>query len=399
MISPLFSIIIPVYNAAEYLPPLLKQLQGQTIQDFELIFVNDCSPDHSAEILALMEKEDDRVRVFTHETNRCQGAARNTGLDHARGEYILYIDADDSVPVFYLERLVKAIERSGADLVICNSIWVYQDRKVYRNMFIENPDLPELLITGEESLQRFYSVYKDDIRIPVEPWGRIIRRNMIEKYHMRNPETLHEDVVMCFSELLFAGKVLFLNEYLYYYNRKNTSSVIFERKKQYLRDFPLIFVGIKKVLLDNGLYEPHRRWLTRFYFGLLGGVYASYSKGDYLPDEMYQAILHYRKLLPDPLIEGSEEYISDNLMSFKFEMVRNNIPDIFSLFIEAHPEVNPLIRKKIRYYIMYRIFLLMRYDSVWKLFRRIVIDPRFERRRLIITHILRVRSKIRKKIS
>lgn len=390
MNSPQFSIIIPVYNAAEYLAPLLDQLQDQTLQDFEVIFVNDCSPDNSAEILARLAEEDERIRVFHHESNRCQGAARNTGLDYARGEYVLYIDADDSIPHYYLESLYNAIEKSDADLAICNSIWVYPDRDVRHNMFIDNPDLPEILLTGEEALQRFYSIFQEGIRIPVEPWGRIIRRSMIEKYHLRNPETLHEDVVMGFSELLFSRKVMLLNEYLYFYNRKNTVSVLLERKKQYLRDFPYIFLGFQKILLDNGLYKKHKKWLTRFYFHYIVEVYDCFSKGEDFSEEMYDATLHYRTLLQDPFIEGSEEYISNQLMAFKLEMVRFNLPKIFPLFIETHPGVHSLIRKNVHYSFLYYINLLMRNRSVRDIYQRIIIDPRFERRRMFITYILRI---------
>lgn len=388
MNTPQISIIIPVYKAAEYLSPLMQQLYNQTVQDFEVIFVNDCSPDNSAVILNQLAEEDERIRVFHHERNKCQGAARNTGLDNAHGEYIIYIDADDSIPDNYLEFLYTNIEKNDADLVICNSIWVYPNREIRRNMFIDNPNLPELLLTGEEALKRFYSVFQDDIRIPVEPWGRIIRRSMIDKYHLRNPETLHEDVVMCFSELLFSRKILFLNKYLYYYNRKNTSSVILERKKQYLLEFPNIFIGFYNVLIENGLYDENKKWMTRFYFGFLAGVYETYSKGEVFSEEMKQAVLRYRTLLNDPLIEGSEEYISNKLIDFKMQMNRYNLTDIFSLFIEFHPELQFLLRKNIRFCFLYYSNQCMRYKFVRQIYKRIVIDPMTQRRRLYITHLL-----------
>jgi len=388
--SPLFSIIIPVYNAADYLSPLMKQLQDQTLQNFEVIFVNDCSPDNSADILTRLAREDERVRVFHHEINRCQGAARNTGLDNARGEYILYIDADDSVSYNYLESLLDGIKKYDADMAICNSIWVYPDREVRRNMFIDSPEIQELVLTGEEAIGRFYYIFQGGIRIPVESWGRIIHRSLIEKFHLRNPETMYEDIVMGYSELLFSRKVVLLNKYLYYYNRKNVNSDLITKKKQYIRNFPLIFIGIRKVLVKNKKYEQQKKWLTRFYFNLLVGVYELFSKGEDLSKEMHEAILHYRWLLQDPLIDGSEEFISDKLLAFLFEMKRNNLLHLFSLFMEAHPEMRPLIRPNFRICLLYFLNPVMQYKSVRKLYIRIVIDPQTLTRRLCITHLIHI---------
>jgi len=213
---------------------------------------------------------------------------------------------------------------------------------------------------------------------------------MIEKYHLRNPETLHEDVVMGYSEILFSRKVMFLNKYLYYYNRKNINRVTLERKKQYLRDFPLIFIGIQKILLEKNLYEQQKEWLTRFYFGCFEGFYESYSDGADLSIEMHEAILHYRTLFPDPLITGSEDYISNKLMKFQVEMQRNSLSEIFSLFIETHPEVHSLIHKNWRNYLLFSMYQLLRFKSVNNFYKRIVINPRSETRRIYIVYLIRI---------
>jgi glycosyltransferase involved in cell wall biosynthesis len=368
MNSPQFSIIVPVYNAALFLLPLMKQLQEQTIQNFEVIFINDCSPDNSSAILTQLAEEDERILIFNHDKNICQGAARNTGLDNAQGEYIVYIDADDSISPHYLESLYNGIKKYDADIAICNSIWVYSDHTEYHNMFLNNPGIPEMLLTGEEALQRYFNIFLEDIWIPVEPWGRIIRRTLIEKYHLRNPNTLFEDIVMSFLELLFSHRVILLNDYLYYYNRSNVAAATVERKRQYIRDFPFVFEGIQNVLLDHGLFETHKKWLTRFYFRYLAGVYDFFAKGGHFPKEMNQAIIHYRSLLNDPLIEGSEDYISTQLMKFKYEMARNHLPEMFDLFIEVHPEVKSLLRTKRGDRIINYVYQFKRYRSIKRIY-------------------------------
>ena len=88
------SIIIPVYNIEKYLKCCLNSILEQTFQEFEVICVDDGSTDHSLEILEEYKKKDKRIRIFTQE-NKYAGVARNNGLKHAKGEYVLFLDADD----------------------------------------------------------------------------------------------------------------------------------------------------------------------------------------------------------------------------------------------------------------------------------------------------------------
>ncbi len=342
MDTPLFSIIIPIYNAAAFLHGLMKQIQSQTEQDFEVIFINDCSSDNSAEILSQLSTEEERLIVLHHKEHRTQGAARNTGLDNAKGKYVLYVDADDSIPVNYLERLKNAIVNSEADIAICNSVWVYPDHEEKHNMFLKNQNETSLLLTGDEAREKYFHIYKDDIWIPVESWGRIVRRDLIEKNHIRFPETLFEDIVMSYAELLFSSKVLLLNDYLYYYNRKNSNAATLDRKRQYISDFPQAFEGIKNVLNTHNLYKKELKWLSRFYFRHLCGTYEFFAKGGHFPDEMRKAIEYYKELLPDPDLAGSEKFIYDHLLGFKTEMERNNMPEMYNQFLSAHPELSTL---------------------------------------------------------
>ncbi|WP_319578631.1 glycosyltransferase family 2 protein [uncultured Methanospirillum sp.] len=370
MTIPQFSIIVPVYNAAQYLRPLIEQLQKQTEQDFEVIFINDCSPDDSEEILNKIASEDSRVKIFHHSENRYQGVARNTGLDNAKGTYILYIDADDSIPENYLESLRDGIVKYDADIAICNSIWVFPDREESHNIFLHDYSTKELLLSGKEALQRYFNIYKDDLWIPVEPWGRIIKRDLIEKYHLRNPDTLFEDVVMSYAELLFSQKVMLLNNYLYYYNRTNTIAATLNRQKQYIIDFPFVFEGIQNLLLKHGLFNQEKKWLTRFYFRYLWGTYEFFAKGGHFPDEMRQAVNYYKSLFPNPDIEGSEEFILHYIMAFKSEMERNNMSDVYSLFIDAHPELNNLLKIQNKFKIIPTVSSLNKWTNNLKFYMK-----------------------------
>lgn len=117
---PLLSVIVPVYNMAsdERLSFCMNSLLHQTIRDYEIIAVDDCSTDESLAILRkLKEQHPDRLKIIASSENLHQGGAKNLGLEKAKGEWIAFIDADDWVVPDYFERLLGEAEKTGADCV------------------------------------------------------------------------------------------------------------------------------------------------------------------------------------------------------------------------------------------------------------------------------------------
>lgn len=117
---PAISVIIPVYNAHVYFAEALPALLHQTFQDYELIFINDGSTDDSEAILQKLAQEDVRVQVLSQE-NKGQGAARNKGIDRAKGDFICFVDIDDAVSEKMLERLYQKAQQEDADIVWCSA--------------------------------------------------------------------------------------------------------------------------------------------------------------------------------------------------------------------------------------------------------------------------------------
>ena len=123
--NPKVSVIVPVYGAEAFLPTCISSLRAQTLRDIELIFVCDGSPDHSLAILRKVEPLDSRIRVIAFEENQGVSAARNAGLDAARGDYIGFCDGDDWAEPQMYETLLRAAEEAGADVAFCR---VFKDR-------------------------------------------------------------------------------------------------------------------------------------------------------------------------------------------------------------------------------------------------------------------------------
>ena len=113
----LVSIVVPVYNAEKYLEQCLNSIQNQTYKNFEVILVNDGSMDHSESICKSFVEGDSRFRYFL-KSNGGASAARNFGLDHVRGDFITFIDADDWVDENHLEVLINNIKENNSDMAV-----------------------------------------------------------------------------------------------------------------------------------------------------------------------------------------------------------------------------------------------------------------------------------------
>lgn len=125
--EPLFSIVMPCYQVAAYLNAAIDAVQAQTCADWELIVVDDASPDGAGAIAAARVAEDERIRVVEHKANRGLSGARNTGLAHARGSYVWIPDPDDLYEPQLLDTARVAFEQSDADLVVFGCVEEYYD--------------------------------------------------------------------------------------------------------------------------------------------------------------------------------------------------------------------------------------------------------------------------------
>lgn len=147
--KPLLSIIVPVYDVERYLPKCIDSILAQTFTDFELILVEDGSPDNCPALCDAAAAKDARIRVI-HQKNGGLSAARNAGLDAARGEWIGFVDSDDYIAPEMYEALYKAVQSTGADLALCDYAEVDETGALCPPMHIS---LAEQVFTGRELLK------------------------------------------------------------------------------------------------------------------------------------------------------------------------------------------------------------------------------------------------------
>lgn len=215
------SIIVPVYNMAAdgKLEYCLNSLINQTIKDYEIIAVDDCSTDNSLKILQDYEKRfPDRFRAVHSNINLRQGGARNIGMKEAKGEWFGFIDSDDWVTPDMYEKLLKRAEETGADMVGCDyNMTEEQSMKV--GQIVPNNKKEQTGILDE---QKYRSLILDSGSLVV----KIYRREIFLDNDIRFPEGIfYEDNAISDALMLHAKHFEYVEEPLYYYYQHDASTV------------------------------------------------------------------------------------------------------------------------------------------------------------------------------
>ncbi len=216
--NPTISVIVPVYKVEKYLAACVESILSQTYGDFELILVDDGSPDRCGELCDAYAGEDPRVRVI-HQENRGLSGARNAGMDIARGEYITFVDSDDFILPQYLELLLEAAETVEADVSVCAPVeFTDAEEKI-----VAAPDARKAFssfkFTGPEAC---VAIYNGSSRVPINAWGKLFRAALISG--TRFPlGRLHEDQAFIPPVCYRAKTVAALDLSLYCYRVRDDS--------------------------------------------------------------------------------------------------------------------------------------------------------------------------------
>ena len=201
MKSPAISVIVPVYNVEPYLTRCLDSILVQTFSDFELLLVDDGSPDCCGAICDTYAQKDSRIRVY-HQTNAGVSHARNMGLDHARGQYVVFVDSDDYVLPGYLHSLYEDVcGHSGVGLIIQGAHGVNSQGKPLRDFLFPDVCLP---------YQRFNEAFAEhELWFWGFSWGKIYNKAILDAHSIRFDEDIR-----CREDLLFMLHYLFFCDYI-----------------------------------------------------------------------------------------------------------------------------------------------------------------------------------------
>ena len=221
----MISVIVPVYNVENYIRECLDSILAQTFIDFELILVNDGSTDHSGRICEEYKEKDSRIKVF-HKENGGLSSARNKGIEEAKGEFICFVDSDDTIRGDYLEILYNTISADGSDLAIC-------DIDAPRLSGAELCQKHHVKISSEEARKWLYDDRTREYVLMVVAWNKMYSAKIFKNIRYPNGR-LHEDEFLIGPVLYKCDYISFTPEELYFY-RENEAGITSDAKKMDVR--------------------------------------------------------------------------------------------------------------------------------------------------------------------
>ena len=247
------SIIIPIYNACDYIRPALDSVLDQTLKELEIICVDDGSTDRSLDIIKEYGKRDGRIRIVT-ETNAGPGLARNNGLRRARGEYVLFLDADDFFEPTLAEDMYSEAVAKNLDITIVEYD-IYNSKKAIFRPNAES-DHSRIYDGGKVTGKNEYPdcILQSNTG---SAWNKLFKRSFLLEKQIAFLEDvkMFEDVYFTVCALAFAERVGKIDKVLMHhrvYSEQSRARLF----KKYYTQVPEVYAKIKAFLMKGGMYEP-----------------------------------------------------------------------------------------------------------------------------------------------
>jgi CDP-glycerol glycerophosphotransferase len=336
------SVVVPMYNVAPYLHECLDSIANQAHRDLEVIMVDDGSTDDSARIAADFAAKDARFRLVTQE-NKGLGAARNTGVRHASGAYLMFVDSDDVLPSYAVDTLVAALEQSGSDFASGN---------VYRlNSRGVRPSSMHRQIFAETRLRTHVSRNRDLLEDRTA-WNKVFRRQFWDKHDLSFPEgVLYEDTPVMVPAHVLASSVDTLEVPVYYWREREGGDRSITQRRDELKGFVDRIAGVDGV--SRFLATQKQRKVKRWYD-------AAALRGDLM---LFMKVLpdvddEYRQVFLDrcnDFLDRVEPRVLDGLhtqLQLQWHLVRQRmLPELLTV-VQAtrHLPKTPIVRRGLKRY-------------------------------------------------
>lgn len=245
IVRPKVSVIIPVYKAETYIYRCLDSIKAQTLQDWELILVDDGSPDNSGVICDEYAREDKRIKVF-HKKNGGVASARELAMRRATGEYSIHVDPDDWTESDFLELLYKIAKQEDADIVICDFMFDYSP--TFQVKSVQRVDSKDIMLQKLLSQELHGSLC-----------NKLIRTDLFARYDLHFPTEMicWEDLYICCNLAFHRLKIEYLPRTLYHYDLYSNSGSMTRKATKRTLD------GMKSfcAYFDSILRDEQRIWL------------------------------------------------------------------------------------------------------------------------------------------
>ncbi len=288
------SVIVPFYNVENYIEKCLQTLVGQTLDDIEIILVNDGSKDRSKIVVDKFLKQYPEKIVYLEKENGGLSDARNYAIPYAKGEYIAFLDSDDYVEKTMYKDMYELAKKEDSDMVECNFYWEYPDKK-------------------KEDVGIVYNGKKEMLeKIRVVAWNKLIRKEVLEKSKVLFPKGLrYEDVEFTYKLIPYLDKISFLKKpCVHYIQREGSISNNQNERNEEIFD---ILANVIDFYKANNLYDEYKDELEY--------VYIRYA--------FCSSLLRIVKI--------KDEFVQRKLLDLTWEKVNTTFPEW---------KKNPVLKKK-----------------------------------------------------
>ena len=252
------SVVLPVYNVANYLRKCLDSLVNQTFEDFEVICVNDGSTDLSLGILEGYALTDSRFKIISQENKGLSGA-RNTGIQHVKGKYVLFVDSDDWLEENALEELYNHVEGFDSDITMFKFKYFNEDTKeISESQNSKLEIIPDSLITSNFNYNDVLDIL---FKISHSPFNKLYKTSFLRELDAKFLYgSYYEDLEFFYKVFLKAEKVSVLPQYLYFYRIRDESISNIGDEGSF--DIFNVLDSTKQTLIDSNIYRQVRNeWL------------------------------------------------------------------------------------------------------------------------------------------
>lgn len=269
------SVIIPVYNVEKYLPRCLESVMNQTYAELEIICVNDGSPDNSSAILEEYAKKDGRIKVINQQNKGLSGA-RNTGIEAATGDYIVFLDSDDWMDEDAVEAAVSKAE--NADTVMWGYVREFAEKSIEKKIFEGDRSFDESETRALH--RRLAGLTGAELSNPentdalVTAWGKLYTADIIKKNNLQFVDTKiigTEDLLFNMYYFGFAKKCFFIDKPFNHYRKDNETSLTRSYKPKLFSQWSELYSRIRIYLNENSLGEDfHKALDNRICLSMIG---------------------------------------------------------------------------------------------------------------------------------
>lgn len=278
--KPKVSIIVPIYNVEKFLKRCLNSLVSQTLEEIEIIAVNDGSSDSSLDIVNRYAENDQRIKIIDKD-NSGVSDCRNIGISRVKGEYVAFVDSDDWISEGMMETMYNEIQATKSDVIMCSYVREFTDHSKEKKF-----NLPQKLVYEKNEIstklhRMLFGPINDELNNPEgldslgTVWGKLYNLDLIRKNNIKfidlNVIGSSEDTLFNIYYFKYVNRAIFLNNPFYHYWRGNPDSITSKYNPNLRYQWLNLFNLMNQFIIENNLGNDYKRALgNRICMGVLG---------------------------------------------------------------------------------------------------------------------------------